>query len=462
MKNIKLVQTLAVFSKAEQRLFEHFLASPFFNKRADLIRLYEGILRQDILASKTKAYAYIYPDEPLNESKLRLAMTYLEQLAEEFLALQQWRNRPGATAFALSQAFQQRGLDAHCNQALKTARTLLSQQPLRNSDYHIWLGQLLWEEARYESAHNPTEITYLSHLSENADLVWLGQKLRYFCLQRTQRNMYKLEHSLPLRDEVETILHRYDLLGHTVIGCWYFCLKMLEEPDSVDYFNAFKMRLLAEGHCFNDDEIRDLHLFALNYCIRRVNDGQKQYFHDIMDFYKDGLHKGYLLDKGVLSRFTYHNIVAAGLQIQEFEWVESFISQYKNALERTHRESSYSFNLARLEYSRKRYDAALQLLQHSNYYDPLLGLAAKTISLKIYYELGEFDLLQAHLEALNSYIRRKAMLGYHSTNYLNIVRYTQKLISVNRFDKQEVAGLYQKIQAETVLTEKEWLLAQLE
>lgn len=171
--------------------------------------------------------------------------------------------------------------------------------------------------------------------------------------------------------------------------------------------------------------------------------------------------RGYLPENGVLSRFTYHNVVAAGLQTLEFEWVEDFIVRYKNALERTYRDSSYSFNLARLEFKRKRYGDALQLLQHTNYYDPLLSLAARTMSLKIYYELNEYDLLDSHLEALKNYIRRKTALGYHRSNYLNLVRYIQKMISINRSNKTEVESLKQKILAEPVLTEREWLLEQL-
>ena len=38
-------------------------------------------------------------------------------------------------------------------------------------------------------------------------------------------------------------------------------------------------------------------------------------------------------------------------------------------LERSYRDSTYSFNLARLEFTRGRYDAVLALLQNANYYD---------------------------------------------------------------------------------------------
>lgn len=457
----KLAATIAAMTATERRSLGQFIESPFFNRRADVLRLYQWMLKEQPLEPKEPVFAFIYRGEPFNGQKLRLVMSYLQQLAEQFLAYREWQDSPGAIEIHRVKALRRRGLQAPFREALKTARNTLERQPLRNSDYFLQQEQMLWEEARFESLRHPMEVRYLEQLSEQADRVWVIQKLRYFCLNRTQRTMYKTEHALPLRPDTEAIIERCALLQVPAIATWYYCLKMLEEPEAQAFFSRFKQCFLESGQLFDPEETRDLYLFALNYCIRRVNDGQRQFFHDIMDLYKDGLEKGYLFDKGVLSRYTYHNIVAAGLQTEEFEWVEDFIGRYRNALERTYRDSSYSFNRARLEFSRKRYDAALALLQHSNYYDPLLSLAAKTMALKIYYELGEYDLLHAHLEALKNYIRRKSMLGYHRDNYLKLVRYTQKLITVNPFNKADVRSLKQKIADEPVLTEREWLLDQL-
>lgn len=388
-------------------------------------------------------------------------MSRLQRLAEQFLAYQHWRGKQSAFEIDLLQVFRHRGLELHFEETLRAAQANLERQPLRNGEYYATRRQLLWEEARFGQHQNATGLKILSRLSDNADLLWVTQKLHYLCLHRAQQVLYKSEEELRPGREVEEILLRYDLLQTPSVAIWYYCLKMLENPDSPEYFGKFKQPLLEQGHLFDTSEIRDLFLFAINYCIRQVNEGHTSFFHDIMDFYKDGLAKGYLLENGVLSRFTYHNIVAAGLQTLEFEWVEDFIARYKNALERTYRDSSYSFNRARLEFKRRRYGDALQLLQHTHYYDPLLSLAARTMSLKIYYELNEYDLLDSHLEALENYIRRKTALGYHRANYLNLVRYTRKLISVNLSDKAATESLRRKILAEPVLTEREWLLEQL-
>lgn len=387
-------------------------------------------------------------------------MSYLQKLVDQFLALQHWQNSPASVESDLVQAYRHKGLDRHFQDALQGAKRTLEQQPLRNSDYYVRSSVLLWEEACHHSLRQPVEERHLIGLSDNADLIWLTQKLRYLCLHTAYRTRFQSAQSLGLREEVAQILQTHDFLGNTTVATWYACLKMLEMPDAAEHFDRFKQGVLRHGLSFNKDELRDLHLFAINHCIRRVNEGEKDFFYDIMDFYKDGLLKGHLLDNGVLSHFTYYNIVAAGLHAREYAWVETFISAYRNTLERTYRDSAYSFNLARLKFARKAYDEALELLQHSNYHEPLLNMAAKTMAIKIYYALGEHEVLSAHLEAFIKYIRRKPGLGYHRNNYLQLARLTQKLIGLNWNDKAEVRALREKIAAEPVLTDREWLLEQ--
>ncbi|MFT6021824.1 MAG: hypothetical protein ACI9CQ_004635 [Saprospiraceae bacterium] len=76
--------------------------------------------------------------------------------------------------------------------------------------------------------------------------------------------------------------------------------------------------------------------------------------------------------------------------------------------------------MARLAYSRKNFDGVFLLLQKVNYKDILFNLAIKTIALKTYFELGEIDLLESHMDAMQNYIRRKKDIGYHRELYSNL------------------------------------------
>ena len=150
-----------------------------------------------------------------------------------------------------------------------------------------------------------------------------------------------------------------------------------------------------------------------------------------------------------------------GIVMKEFDWVDQFIHDYRSKLKEEYQESVYSYNLALLEYERKHYDEALILLQKSEYKIPLLNLAAKTLILRIYYELDEFDALNSHLDAMRIFIRRKRDLGYHRDNYLNTIKYTKKLVEINPFDKKAKVLLKSEIENVKAIAEKSWLLEQV-
>jgi hypothetical protein len=144
--------------------------------------------------------------------------------------------------------------------------------------------------------------------------------------------------------------------------------------------------------------------------------------------------------------------------MKEYKWLEYFLHEYKDKLELPYRESMFSFCLARLEYSRNNYGEALSLLQRSDYQDILLNLSAKTVMLKIFYELGEFDLLESHLGAMRTFLRRKDIIGYHKENYKNLIRFTQKLLEVKPFDAKNKDALRRDITQTKSLAERTWLM----
>ena len=100
-------------------------------------------------------------------------------------------------------------------------------------------------------------------------------------------------------------------------------------------------------------------------------------------------------------------------------------------------------------------------MQNADSRDVLLSVSAKMLQLQIYYELDEVDLLQSHISAMNAYIRRKKIFGYHRTIYRNSLKFAQKLIDLNPYDKMEREQLKRDILETKLLAEREWLLEQV-
>ena len=174
---------------------------------------------------------------------------------------------------------------------------------------------------------------------------------------------------------------------HPCVSLYHQCYKMLMNPTHDPHFSNYKKLLIEQGAFFPANEARDLFLMAINYCIRRVNNGENHFVAEAMQLYKAGLQQNSLLENNLISRVTYHNIVIMGLQTQDYDWVEQFIHDYRIKLEQTYQEGAFHYCLARLDYARHSFDNALIFLQKANYKDPLLNLAAKVLQLKFFLSL---------------------------------------------------------------------------
>lgn len=168
-----------------------------------------------------------------------------------------------------------------------------------------------------------------------------------------------------------------------------------------------------------------------------------------------------LLHQGVISRFTFNNVLGIALRLEAFEWAENFVQTYTPHLRPSFREATRHFSRARLAFARKEYQSCLRHLQGAGYDDLFNQMAAKILALKVYFHLEEFDVLEHQIKSMNMFLRRHKNIGYHYKNWRNILKYMAKLITLNPHDRKAVRLLRERIAEESVLTEKPWLLAQL-
>ncbi len=231
---------------------------------------------------------------------------------------------------------------------------------------------------------------------------------------------------------------------------------------SAYHFEQLKALLSERPERWSLAELHDLYLMAVNYCIRRINQGEESYYRSIFELYQTGLKAGALMEDGVLSRWTYNNVALTALSLKEFDWAWHFLHDYAGYLPEDHREAAFHYNLARYYFEKKDLKAAMRHLLHMEYDDVLQNLVAKVMLCKIYYLLDEMDALENQLDSIQIYIRRKKVLGYHKDNYRAIVHFIRKMIAVQPNDAVQKNALRQQIADAPVLSEREWLLQQLE
>lgn len=464
MKNSKLIQVLSTLSKVEIREFKKYLQSPLHNQREDVQQLLSLLLaKQTTTPFPNKQYLYqaLFPDQSFEVIKLDLLVSYLFRLLQNYLAWKNWQADTHTVQFHAGQSFAKRGLKTIASSTFDKLTKDLEKKPNRATDYFFKLQQIQWAEHQLADTNSPQDTIEKWAMTTTLDHWYYIEKLKHYCLLLSYQQVYPFPYQLPAITAILNNIQVSKKLGIPTIAVYYHCAEMLKNPENKDNFLVFKDLLFQHQNLLSNSEFRGLLLMSINFCVRQINNGQRNYLSQLLEFYQVGLTTDTLLENGSLSRITYHNIIGTGINSDNLSWTKQFIEQYKNLLEKKYRESTYSFSLARLAYHQKSYEEVLQLLQKSNYRDLLLNLAAKTLLLKVYVEQDEDALLFAHVEAMQRYIRRKHVIGYHKKNYLNIIKYTKKMRSLNFFDKTEVAAFTKKIQQVEVLTEKSWFLDQL-
>ena len=460
-----LYELLQSFSKTELVRFGKLVRSPFFTHRTEMERIFthlsQCIYRKKPLPDKGDLFEKAFPGKEYDDLLLRATLSDLRELMEDFLIWQKIQSDPVAAKIALATQLRERNLNKPFLQTAAKIDRLLQSSPEKNADHLRQVLDFQLEMVHFETRTVRTGNLHLQEIADSLDTLYLAQKLRHACTQISHQAVFKADYDFGLLPDVLNSVEKGGYLSEPSVALYYYCYRFLTEPQNLYYFQQFRTGLTEHEQYFPFSELKNLYLLAINYCIRRLNEGNEPVIREGWGLYREGLEKGFLLENGRLSGFTFNNVVAFGIKLKEFEAVQLFIAEYAPRLEPEQQESYSHFNYARIEYARRQFSAAMTLLQKADFKDLVNNLIVKTLLLKIYYELGEIDLLLSHLDSFRSFIRRSHVSDYHRKNFSLIISFTQKIIALKPGNTTQRARLKQAIQEAETLSEKEWLLGKI-
>lgn len=457
MRDSLLLKYLEKLPAAERDEFHRWLASPFFNRRKAVQALFEYIAehltKHPENLRKEEVFAAIFPGEPYDNRKLNYHMSWLLEQLRDYLGWREWQRDEAEVQLYRCRALRRYGMQASFEKEIGQARATLATQSWRDEHWHYLNYQISREKYEYTALQSRTVRAAsglsLDEMTRHATLAHRLNQLRLYCSAEALNTVAgERSGTMSVTAPVEPSVELYENL-----------LQALRFPAEETAF--FRARQLLEENWaqFRDSERRDLYLLALNFCIRKINGGQRQFMRAAFDLYRSGLENKALFENGALSRFTYKNAVTAGLALFEFDWVRTFIEDYKIYLPPRERHHAYVYNLAMYYFRLPDYDQAMCLLRDADFGDDTLSqLDARTMLLRIYFERGFQDALESLLDSFQTYLRRQKDLGYHRDNYLNLLRFTRRMLRLAPGETPERAHLLKTIAETPALAERDWLL----
>lgn len=442
------------------------MRSPFFNQRADVIALFDYLAfakkNPDVPVEKKTIFQHLFPNQIYDDELMRLVMFFLQKNIKHYFSYVAIFDNEVSKSIYLCQALRQRGLAQAFEKELQKANQLLQKSSHRNISFHYHNYQLHLERYEQEHKNRRSGQMNLQELADELTTFYIADMLRHSCTILSHQSMSRQHYDLQLLEEVLGQVEKGNYEDTPAVSIYYHAYKALSNQANETHFHRLKALITTYWSAFPSTEIRDIYLLAINYCIRRLNQGEKNFIREAFELYQSGLRQKILMEDNLLSKFTYNNVMMLGLALDEWEWVSSFLEQYKQFLPTKERENIYRYNQAIYFFRQPDYDKAMRLLHRVEFRDVQYNLNARRMLLRMYYELQEFDALESLLDSFRTYIHRQKDLGYHREHYLNLIAIVKKMLRQNLQNKAVKTQIRREVEAAKALAEKKWLLEQLQ
>jgi hypothetical protein len=457
----KIVLALQKLDKKELKEFLIFVRSPYFNVNKGITLLYDTIF--PLLESKklkethndTWLWSVLNPDEKeVDARRLNLLFYNLGLLFDRYVAQNEFSKQTFFQKKLMMEILSKRKLPLEKRILIRT--TLENLQKNENYSATSAVYQYFIKKIATKRKRDAEVILWLN-------IYYILEKLNAYVTLLSWKKMYKLDVELNYLTYIYSLIGQNIHLEYPSILLYIKIAKILENENETEEY--YELRKLMKDHIetFETTLQREIYTMALSYCINKVNQFKGEFHREVFDLFKESVEKNVIMENEEISVSVFRNIVFAAIRVSEFSWVEYFIENYKSYVNPKFRDNAVYFSLARLEINRENYPKVLDYLQLINYDDVWYQLGARTMQMAAYYKLGEYDALESLLNAYKMFINReKSLTKERKTAYLNLIRFTKKLLYIIPSEKTKIQNLRKEIEENPSIVNKSWLLERVD
>lgn len=459
MQNRKVIRLLKTCSPEELDEMAKFLRSPFYNQDPLVVSLFDSLREfhpdfSEPKLTKQQVFQSVFQHDQYDDKTLRYLFSDLTKLLEHFLAIQKIREHPSHLQLALLEAQSERGLQ----KGYRHTSQQMEQNISGKSSSDSFFTKMQWSEIREKHFQKQRVRRFdpsLQHFADQLDQYYFLNRLKIACAMLDRQTILQTEYKLNISDAWIQHLTANAFYGEPLIQIYYSIFQALRHETDESHFAD----LIAYIHEFSSaiavKDLKDIYLFAINYCARKIRQGKEKYVGEALQLYRDGIERSLLLDERGLSPWAFTNVVKLALRQQQYDWIEVFINRYAPLLPEQFRENALHYNLAELYYYTNRFHLAQQHLVQVQFSDLNYYLGARVLLAKIFYESGEEEALLSLISSFTVFLKRnKALSGNLKRTYLN---FCQILFQIVRRSPTRMKKLGETINNSELLTDRAWL-----
>lgn len=435
MYDSKLISIYLSLNIDEKRKLRKWINSEFVNKNDDVLSLFEFIDSRKSINAKTttkeKAHAFLYPNKPFNDLRMRHLIWMTTDILELFVIQIGFEKEDVLKDAFLSKFYLNKGLHIYANKTLENAIDKVKNKPIKNIEHYKDLYDLGFSFYDLNSRNNRTEDFNINESLHSFTILTIVEVLKTACAINTIQKVMENETKHYLLQPILDLLSNNDnvFMELPIVRIYYHAYLCVANEDE-NAFQLFLEDIKNNEALFSIHELNRLYRTAINFCVKKLNQNDKYYTQKTFDIYMYTIENGILIDNNEINRFAFTNTITLGIKLDELNKLETFINTYSHFIHTDFRQNTIDYNTAKILHARKQHHKALTMLLTNEFKDTIWNLNAKFIIAKIYFELDDITSFSQYLKSFKVYIKRKSNIGYHKTYFSNVTDALTKLLDV--------------------------------
>jgi hypothetical protein len=478
MKDTRIVEILKSLGKEELKSFAQFLDSPFVKSRRNIKPLLEflGNNHPDFETeriTKERAFRKLFPGEAYNDKKLENLAIELSAAAEVFLIHSTVESDKTEALMNLCKGYYDRKMLNQSLRVMKIIEKKIVPGFSQGKDYFSKVRRLNYLKNGYymekDDIDNALECTRLTFEASAAQFIHDYAQL--MSIKKAAGETYgktiegKFVGSVISHfdfDELFDAIKDSDFEYSLLIKILYYRYKLSEDPeDTRNYFfikdlfynNLEKFDRAEKNHIFND---------LINYCVDRVKKTNDEFKSEGLEVYKKMLESSAYSESETeyMQVLTYRNIIIYCNMIKETDWLKTFIDNYTDTLSPEYRKDLANYAYGNLYFKMKDFEKALTFISKINHDFFLFKTDIKNLLLQIYFELNYIEQAYSLVDSYRHFLSNTKEIadGHKKTLEIFLKRYFELLRIKAGQSKEDIKYILNKIESETSLINRPWLL----
>jgi predicted small secreted protein len=478
MQSSSITKILKNFPKEEIKEFGKFVNSPYFNTSKATILLFEELKKHYPLFDKKNytrenLFSAVYGSRAFRDDLLRKLISNLIILTEEFIFINNIRRDKALKKITILDNINQYGEGSQIESKLNDLEETIQERKiysghlkdmasLNRIKYNFCVNNNMFKEAS-ENLNGYGDYTLSHFLQSFADIYKLKSQVL---------SSYKKEKGNTAFD----IFFRYfDLEGFSAekeiqkntdyfsLRESYLFIKLNSSLDDFPAYNELRAQLYDNINLYDHAYACRVITALLNFRLSRVihKKDQKSY-KELFSLYKFSLEHGNLLSfhNKFMNLVTYRNILYIAIEVKEFEWIRTFITDYLPFVKADNKDSLENISLGILSFEISDFPKTLEYIMKVKYDHEIFKIDVKNILMKTYYELGYYETAISVVDATKHLLSGGINIseGVRKLHLTFIKYYTELLNTRLNYDEYRKHKLIKDLEADESVLSRQWLV----